>query len=109
LLTEKQKELNLKLKELGIVTTQQQEEITQMAIIKNAERQKRLSGSSTIALGGSGSLAYNKGSVVNVYNAGSVVTEQQVAQQVTDGQEILARRNGGRTDLFGGRPARAIL
>jgi hypothetical protein len=109
LLTEKQKELNLKLKELGIVTTDQQDAITQMAIIRNAERQKRLSGSSTIALGGSGSLAYNKGSVVNVYNAGSVVTDQQIAQQVTDGQQTLARRNGGRVDSFGGRPARSIL
>ena len=109
LLTEKQKELNLKLKELGIFTSQQQEEITQSAIIRNAERQKRLSGSSTIAIGGAGSLAYNKGSTVIINNQGSVVTEQQIAQQVTDGQQILARRNGGRTDFFGGRPARAIL
>jgi len=109
LLTEKQKELNLKLKELGIITTQQQEEITQSAIIRNLERQKKLSGSSTIALGGSGSLGYNKGSVTNIYNAGSVVTEQEIAKQVTDGQEILARRNGGRSDTFNGRAARAIL
>jgi hypothetical protein len=110
LLTAKQKELNLKMKELGIVTTQQQEEITQSAIIRNLERQKRLSGSATIALGSSGSLAYNKGAVVNVYNAGSVVTEQQVAQQVTDGQQTIARRNGGNSgDFFNGRAARAIL
>jgi hypothetical protein len=109
LLTEKQKELNLKLKELGIVTTEQQDAITQMAIIRNAERQKRLSGSSTIALGGSGSLAYNKGSTVIINNQGSVVTEQQIAQQVTDGQQTLARRNGGGGDLFAGRSARAIL
>jgi hypothetical protein len=106
LLTQKQKELNLKLKELGIFTSQQQEEITQSAIIRNAERQKRLSGSSTIALGGAGSLAYNKGAVTNIYNAGSVVTEQEIAKQVTDGQQTLARRNGGRT---GSDRARAIL
>jgi hypothetical protein len=109
LLTEKQKELNLKLKELGIVTTEQQDAITQNAIIRNAERQKRLSGSSTIALGGSGSLAYGRGSTLIIQNQGSIVTEQQIAQQVTDGQQTLARRNGGGGDLFAGRSARAIL
>lgn len=104
LLTEEQKRLNLKLKELGIVTTQQQEEITQSAIIRNLERQKRLSGSATIALGASGSLGYNKGGVVNVNVAGSVVTEEQVSKAVTDGQQIIARRNGG-----GGRAAMRLL
>lgn len=106
LLTAKQKELNLKLKELGIVTTQQQEEITQAAIIRNLQRQKMLSGSSTIALGGSGSLAYQKNPKVEVYVAGSVVTEEQVSKAVTDGQQQIARRNGGRT---GGDRTRAIL
>ena len=77
-----------------------------MAILKNLERQKRLSGSSTIAIGAAGAKGYNPGPVVNVYNAGSVVTEEQVSKAVTDGQQQIARRNGGRT---GGDRTRAIL
>lgn len=40
LLTEKQKELNAKLKELGIATTEQQDAITQNAILRNLKREK---------------------------------------------------------------------
>lgn len=42
LLTEKQKELNLKLKELGITTTEQQDAITQNAILRNIKRETDL-------------------------------------------------------------------
>jgi hypothetical protein len=95
LLTEKQKELNLKLKELGIVTTEQQDAITQMAILKNAERQKRIAGSPTIAIGGSGSIGSQQGGNVVVNVAGSVSTENDLVTAVNDGLNILYRRSLG--------------
>jgi hypothetical protein len=99
LLTEKQKELNLKLKELGIVTTEQQDAITQMAILKNAERQKAISKSATIAAGNSGSLKSVYGNNTSIYVAGSVSTEQDLITAINDGQQRTTRRsfgNGGR-------------
>jgi hypothetical protein len=95
LLTEEQKRLNIKLKELGIVTTEQQEAITQMAILKNAERQKRISGSPTIAIGGSGSIGSQQGGNVVVNVAGSVSTENDLVTAVNDGLNRLYRRSLG--------------
>lgn len=92
LLTEKQKELNLKLKELGIVTTEQQEAISQMAIIKNAERQKRLSGSPTIALGGSGSLTYEKTPSVTINTPTVVGNKEDLIATVEEGLRTSRRR-----------------
>jgi hypothetical protein len=99
LLTEKQKELNLKLKELGIVTTEQQDAITQMAILKNAQRQKAMANSATIATGSSGALKSVYGNNTNIYVAGSVSTEQDLVTAINDGQQRTTRRsfgNGGR-------------
>jgi hypothetical protein len=99
LLTEKQKELNLKLKELGIVTTEQQDAITQMAILKNAQRQQAMANSATIATGSSGALKSVYGNNTNIYVAGSVSTEQDLITAINDGQQRTTRRsfgNGGR-------------
>jgi hypothetical protein len=95
LLTEKQKELNLKLKELGIVTTEQQDAITQMAILKNAERQKRISNSTTIGIGGSGALGSQQGGSVVVNVAGSVSTENDLITAINDGLQRTTRRSFG--------------
>jgi hypothetical protein len=100
LLTEKQKELNLKLKELGIVTTEQQDAITQMAILKNAERQNRLSKSGTIGIGSSGGLGTPFGTTVIVNNANTVVSENDLITSIEDGILRTRRRNGG--GLVGG-------
>jgi hypothetical protein len=99
LLTEEQKRLNLKLKELGIVTTEQQEAITQMAILKNAQRQKAIAKSATIGAGSSGALGSQQGGNVVVNVAGSVSTEQDLITAINDGQQRTTRRsfgNGGR-------------
>jgi hypothetical protein len=99
LLTEEQKRLNLKLKELGIVTTEQQEAITQMAILKNAQRQKAIAKSATIGIGSSGALGSQQGGSVVVNVAGSVSTEQDLITAINDGQQRTTRRsfgNGGR-------------
>jgi hypothetical protein len=95
LLTQKQKELNLKLKELGIVTTEQQDAITQMAILKNAERQKRIAKSATIGIGSSGALGSQQGGSVVVNVAGSVSTENDLVTVVNDGLNRLYRRSLG--------------
>jgi hypothetical protein len=95
LLTEKQKELNLKLKELGIVTTEQQDAITQMAILKNAERQKGIAKSATIGIGSSGALGSQQGAKVDVYVAGSVSTENDLITAINDGLQRTTRRSIG--------------
>ncbi len=95
LLTEEQKRLNLKLKELGIVTTEQQDAITQMAILKNAERQKRIANSTTIGAGGSGGLGTPYGTTVIVNNANTVVSENDLITSIEDGILRTRRRNGG--------------
>lgn len=92
LLTEEQKRLNIRLKELGITTTQQQEAITQAAIIRNAERQKRLSGSPTIALGGSGSLAYEKTPSVTINTPTVVGNKEDLIATVEEGLRTSRRR-----------------
>ena len=99
LLTEEQKRLNIKLKELGIVTTEQQEAITQMAILKNAQRQKAIANSATIGAGSSGALGSQQRGTVVVNVAGSVSTEQDLITAINDGQQRTTRRsfgNGGR-------------
>jgi hypothetical protein len=95
LLTEEQKRLNLKLKELGIVTTEQQEAITQMAILKNAERQNRLSKSATIGIGSSGALGSQQGASVVVNVGGSVSTENDLITAISDGLQRTSRRSLG--------------
>jgi hypothetical protein len=104
LLTEKQKELNLKLKELGITTTEQQDAITQNAIIRNAERQKRLSGSATIALGAAGSLSYGQSPSVIVNSPNIVGSQEDLIKTVEQGIETLRRRGGyaGRYSIMAG-------
>lgn len=93
-LTNQQKIYNLKLKELGITTTAQQDAITQFAIIKNLEKQAKLSGSSTIAIGASGSLPYgNSGSTTINVNAGSIVgSKEALIDAVRDGLGQLRSR-----------------
>ena len=102
LLTEEQKRLNLKLKELGIVTTDQQEAITQMAILKNAQRQKAIAKSATIGAGSSGALGSQQGGNVTVNVAGSVSTEQDLITAINNGQQRTRRRSfGGGGSGFG--------
>jgi hypothetical protein len=102
LLTEEQKRLNLKLKELGIVTTEQQEAITQMAILKNAQRQKAIANSATIGAGSSGSLGSQQGGSVVVNVAGSVSTENDLITAIKDGLQRTTRRSiGGFGARFG--------
>jgi hypothetical protein len=100
LLTEEQKRLNLKLKELGIVTTEQQEAITQMAILKNAQRQKAMANSATIAAGNSGALKSVYGNNTSIYVAGSVSTEQDLITAINDGQQRTTRRSFGNGGKF---------
>ena len=102
LLTEEQKRLNIKLKELGIVTTEQQDAITQMAILKNAQRQKAIANSATIGSGSSGALgSQQRGSVV-VNVAGSVSTENDLITAISNGLERTTRRSiGGFGARFG--------
>ena len=100
LLTEEQKRLNLKLKELGITTTEQQEAITQMAILKNAQRQKAIAKSATIGIGSSGALGSQQGGNVVVNVAGSVSTEQDLITAINDGQQRTTRRSFGNSGRF---------
>jgi hypothetical protein len=95
LLTEEQKRLNIKLKELGIVTTEQQDAITQMAILKNAQRQKAIANSATIGAGSSGALGSKQGGNVSVYVAGSVSTENDLITAISDGLQRTTRRSIG--------------
>jgi hypothetical protein len=101
LLTEKQKELNLKLKELGITTTEQQDAMTQMAILKNAQRQAGLSKSATIGIGSSGALGSQQGASVVVNVGGSVSTENDLITAISDGLQRTTRRSFGGGGRFG--------
>lgn len=85
-LTLQQKKYNLKLKEMGITTTQQQDAITQLAIIKNLKKQEAITGSPTIALGASGSLGYKApaATAVNVYPQSMVSTKEDLAKEIRD-------------------------
>jgi hypothetical protein len=79
-----------------------QDKITAEAVRKNLARQATLSGSPTIAIGGSGSLAYgNKGTNVVVNVAGSVSTEQDLVTTIVNGITRIQRRgfNGTLTTI----------
>lgn len=93
-----QKMYNLKLKELGLVeTTADIEKLaTANAIRANLNRQKALSGSRTIGVGGGSKLYMPKSGVNVVVNAGNVVgSKDALIEMVKDGLETLYRRRGG--------------
>ena len=71
---------------MGITTTQQQDAITQLAIIKNLKKQEAITGSPTIALGASGSLGYKApaATAVNVYPQSMVSTKEDLAKEIRD-------------------------
>jgi hypothetical protein len=74
------------------------DEINAAAAKKNLARQATLSGSSTIAIGASGSRSFgNRGMNVNVQVAGSVTTENDLITAISDGLERTARRSLGGT------------
>lgn len=74
-----------------------QDKINAEAVRLNLAKQAKLSGSSTIAIGGAGSLAYgNKGGVTVNVNAGNVIgSKDELIQTVQDGLATAGRRNGG--------------
>jgi hypothetical protein len=74
-----------------------QDKINAEAVKQNLARQAKLSGSSTIAIGG-GSKLYMPNSGVNVVvnNAGSVVSNENLVTSIVDGIEKVRRRGGGR-------------
>ena len=73
------------------------DEINAAAAKKNLARQATLSGSSTIAIGASGSRSFgNRGMNVSVNVAGSVTTENDLIKSISDGfQRELRRSLGG--------------
>ena len=103
-LTAVEKMYRIKLKELGLVETTAEIEkmATANAIKANLARQAKLSGSRTIAIGSSGSLAYgNKGATtVVVNNAGSVITQENLVTSIVNGIERTTRRSFGTTGAF---------
>ena len=72
-----------------------QDKINAEAVRQNLARQAKLSGSSTIAIGGGGKL-YMPQSGVNVVvnNAGSVVSNENLVTSIVDGIEKVRRRGG---------------
>jgi hypothetical protein len=66
-----------------------------MAILKNAERQNRLSKSATIGIGSSGALGSQQGASVVVNVGGSVSTENDLITAITDGLQRTTRRSFG--------------
>jgi hypothetical protein len=72
-----------------------QDKINAEAVRQNLARQAKLSGSSTIAIGGGGKL-YMPQSGVNVVvnNAGSVVSQENLVTTIVDGVKKEIRRNG---------------
>lgn len=72
------------------------DEINAAAAKKNLARQATLSGSSTIAIGASGSRSFgNRGTNVNVAVAGSVTTENDLITTIVNGIERHSRRSLG--------------
>jgi len=72
--------------------------INEAAAKKNLARQATLSGSSTIAIGASGSKSFgNRGMNVSVNVAGSVTTENDLITAIADGLERTSRRSLGGT------------
>ena len=78
-----------------------QDKINAEAVRQNLARQARLSGSSTIAIGGAGSLSYgNKGTNVVVNVAGSVSTQEDLVTSIVNGIERTTRRSFGTVGAF---------
>ena len=79
-----------------------QDKINAEAVRQNLARQAKLSGSSTIAIGGAGSLAYgNKGgTTVIVNNAGSVISQENLVTSIVNGIERTTRRSFGTVGAF---------
>lgn len=78
-----------------------QDKINAEAVRQNLARQARLSGSSTIAIGGSGSLSYgSKGTNVVVNVAGSVSTQEDLVTSIVNGIERTTRRSFGTVGAF---------
>ena len=77
-----------------------QDKINAEAVRQNLARQAKLSGSSTIAIGG-GSKLYMPQSGVNVVvnAAGSVVTEENLVTAIVNGIDRVRRRGGGKYGL----------
>jgi hypothetical protein len=75
---------------------------TERAMKELAARQKGLSGSSSIAIGGPGSNAYGPrgNTTVVVNNAGSVITEENLVTSIVNGIERTTRRSFGSTGAF---------
>jgi len=76
---------------------------TERAMKELAARQKGLSGSSSIAIGGAGSNPYGpRGSTTTVVvnNAGSVITEENLVTTIVNGIERTTRRSFGSTGAF---------
>jgi hypothetical protein len=73
-----------------------QDKINAEAVKQNLARQAKLSGSSTIAIGGSGSNLYMPKSGVNVAVnvAGSISTEEDIVKSIVDGIQRINRRGG---------------
>jgi hypothetical protein len=71
-------------------------EINEAAAKKNLERQKMLSGSTSLAIGQGGKLYMpNSGRNVNVYVAGSVSTQDDLITAIANGLERTSRRSFG--------------
>jgi hypothetical protein len=78
-----------------------QDKINAEAVRQNLARQARLSGSSTIAIGGAGSLSYgNKGTNVVVNVAGSVSTQEDLVTSIVNGIERTTRRSFGTVGAY---------
>jgi hypothetical protein len=78
-----------------------QDKINAEAARQNLARQAKLSGSSTIAIGGAGSLSYgNKGTNVVVNVAGSVSTQEDLVTSIVNGIERTTRRSFGTVGAF---------
>ena len=78
-----------------------QDKINAEAVRQNLARQAKLSGSSTIAIGGAGSLSYgNKGTNVVVNVAGSVSTQEDLVTSIVNGIERTTRRSFGTVGAF---------
>jgi hypothetical protein len=77
---------------------------TANAMKELAARQKALSGSASIAIGGGGKLYgprdANGKIIVNVNNAGSVITQENLVTSIVNGIERTTRRSFGTVGAF---------
>lgn len=79
-----------------------QDKINAEAVRLNLAKQAKLSGSSTIAVGGTGSLSYGKqsGTTVIVNNAGSVISQENLVTSIVNGIERTTRRSFGTVGAY---------